>query len=84
MGKDFNVANSIYKQLPFFACRNIILNKEHQQDISRYVYCNEFGIPPFDGPYSSQPSRWVQKSFIIKSVLNSRKNISSDKSKDSK
>jgi hypothetical protein len=72
MGKNFKISSSILSQLPFFACRNIILNKESQDDIARYVYSNEFSTPAYKGSYGEQPARWVKKSFIIKTALNNR------------
>ena len=34
-GKSFSPASSVKSQLPFFACNNIIFDKEIQQDIER-------------------------------------------------
>ena len=34
-GKSFNIAESVMAQLPFFACKNMMLDREAQQDISR-------------------------------------------------
>ena len=72
-GNDFNVAQSIVKQLPFFACTNALLDKQSQKDISRYVYSESFGISPYKGSYGEQPSKWVEKSFLIKSVIERKK-----------
>tara|TARA_B100001123_G_C14785851_1_gene818457 strand:+ start:259 stop:642 length:384 start_codon:yes stop_codon:yes gene_type:complete len=72
-GNDFNVAQSIVKQLPFFACINVLLDKQSQKDISRYVYSESFGISPYKGSYGEQPSKWVEKSFLIKSVIERKK-----------
>ena len=72
-GKDFNIAESIVKQLPFFACTNSLLDKQSQKDISRYVYSESFGISPYKGSYGEQPSKWVEKSFLIKSIIERKK-----------
>ena len=72
-GNDFNVAQSIVKQLPFFACTNSLLDKQSQKDISRYVYSESFGTSPYKGSYGEQPSKWVEKSFLIKSVIERKK-----------
>lgn len=72
-GGSFNVAQSIVKQLPFFACKNVLFDKNAQKDISRYIYAENFGTPPYKGSYGEQPNKWVQKSFLIKKVLGSRK-----------
>ena len=74
MGKSFDIANSVLKQLPFFACINIVLDKDSQQDIAKYSYCSEFSIPPHIGGYGKQPGRWIAKSFIIKRALATREN----------
>tara|TARA_R100001015_G_C4619174_1_gene175821 strand:+ start:792 stop:1202 length:411 start_codon:yes stop_codon:yes gene_type:complete len=68
--KDFSIASSVKSQLPFFACSNIVYDKQCQKDIQRYIYSENFGIQPYSGSYGDQPSRWVQKSFIIKKALN--------------
>ena len=41
-GKSFSPSSSVKSQLPFFACNNIIFDKEFQQDIERYIYCDNF------------------------------------------
>tara|TARA_R100000655_G_scaffold15839_2_gene34911 strand:- start:1918 stop:2283 length:366 start_codon:yes stop_codon:yes gene_type:complete len=68
-GKSFSPASSVKSQLPFFACNNIIFDKEFQQDIERYIYCENFKTPAFPGSYDEQPARWVQKSFLIKKAV---------------
>ena len=80
MNKQFKVAPSIMKQIPFFACSNIILSPENQKDISRYVYSSEFNCPAYKGSYGEQPYKWVTKSFLIKSALQERENTSKENS----
>ena len=72
-GSDFNIAESIMAQLPFFACNNVLLTREAQKDIARFVYSRDFGIPPYKGSYGEQPQRWVEKSFILKNLLERQK-----------
>ena len=72
-GNDFNIAESVVKQLPFFACTNVLLDKQSQKDISRYIYSESFGISPYKGSYGEQPSKWVEKSFLIKSIIERKK-----------
>ena len=72
MGKDFDIAGSVSFQLPFFSCMNIILNKEFQRDISQYLYCKEFSVPPFPGSYGDQSNRWINKVNIIKITMRKR------------
>ena len=68
--KSFDIAASVQIQLPFFACQNILFDKEIQQDIERYVYCENFKTPAYTGSYDEQPALWVAKSYIIKQSLN--------------
>ena len=68
-GKEFDIAKSVNAQLPFFCCRNIVQSREYQKDIERYIYCEQFGIPPYQGSYGEQPAKWVDKAFIIKNTL---------------
>jgi len=72
-GSSFNIAESVVKQLPFFACPNVLLNSQAQKDISRYVYSQQFGISPYKGTYGEQPYKWVEKSFLIKKVIERKK-----------
>ena len=69
LNKDFNVATSVNAQIPFFACKNIIFDRDLQSDIQRYVYCKESGVPPYNGSYNEQPAMWVEKFFIIKNTF---------------
>ena len=68
-GKEFDIAKSVNAQLPFFCCRNIIQSREYQKDIERYVYSEQFGVPPYQGSYGEQPAKWVDRAFIIKNVF---------------
>ena len=71
-GKSFDIARSVSAQLPFFACKNKMLNQEIQNDISRYVYCEKFNVPAYSGAYGDQPNRWIQKSMIIGNAVNKK------------
>lgn len=73
-GKSFDIASSVKSQIPFFACMNILFNKSIQSDIERYIYCDNFKTPPYNGAYGDQPNRWVQKSYIIKKAINKIQN----------
>ena len=68
-GKDFDIAQSVVSQMPFFACMNIFFDNKIQKDIQRYIYCEKFGIPPYKGSYGEQPAKWVLRAFAIKSAL---------------
>ena len=62
-GNSFNVAESVVTQLPFFACKNVLIDKQSQADISRYIYSQQFGIPPYKGSFGEQPSKFVVKKY---------------------
>jgi len=72
--KSFDISASVQSQLPFFSCQNFIFDKEIQQDIERYIYCENFKTPAYSGCYDEQPARWVQMSFLIKKTLNRLQN----------
>ena len=78
-GKEFDVAQSINSQLPFFACRNIVYDKEIQRDIQRYVYCKDNNVSPYEGDYGKQPALWVEKYFIIKAAFAKKERTAIDK-----
>ena len=71
-GKDLDLCQSILSQLPFFACPNVLMDKNIHKDIERYIYCEKFGLPPYKGSYGDQPYRWVNRSFAIKVALAKR------------
>ena len=70
-GRSFNIAGSVSAQLPFFACKNIMLDKKAQKDISRFMYSKEFGISTYKGSYGEQPKKWIEKSFLLKGLISS-------------
>jgi len=71
-GKSFDVAKSIMAQLPFFSCKNMVLDEKSQKDIAKYIYCNDFNVQPYKGSYGEQPKIWIEKSFIIKKLMNNQ------------
>lgn len=73
-GQKFNIAESVMAQLPFFACNNLILDKDAQKDIARFIYSKDFGISPYKGSYGEQPARWIEKSFLLKNLIERQKN----------
>jgi len=68
-GNEFDIAESINAQLPFFTCRNHFITKEMQGDIQRYVYCKDLGTNPYEGSYGNQPALWIDKYFVIKKAF---------------
>ena len=68
-GKSFDISESVVSQMPFFACTNVLANKDIQKDIKRYLYCEKFNVPPYDGGYGNQPYLWVEKVFLIRKYL---------------
>ena len=71
-GKSFDVAKSTMAQLPFFSCKNMVLDEKSQKDIAKYIYCNDFNVQPYKGSYGEQPKIWIEKSFIIKKLMNNQ------------
>tara|TARA_R110002020_G_scaffold264219_4_gene478955 strand:+ start:336 stop:803 length:468 start_codon:yes stop_codon:yes gene_type:complete len=67
--KDFDVGNSVYTQLPFFGCRNILNDSKIQKDIQRYIYCEKFNVKPFNGSYGEQPYLWIETSLLIRKYM---------------
>jgi len=60
-------------QLPFFACKNMMLDKDAQKEIERFMYARQFKISPYKGSYGEQPKKWVQKSFILSNLVERQK-----------
>ena len=71
-GNEFDVAKSVYSQLPFFTCVDVVKSADLQKDIERYLYCQQFGVQPYKGAYGDQPSSWVRNSFVIRKTLAKR------------
>tara|TARA_Y100001963_G_C6731780_1_gene424332 strand:- start:167 stop:640 length:474 start_codon:yes stop_codon:yes gene_type:complete len=68
-GGTFTDLNNIFEQLPFFVCRNKIIDEKAQKDIARYVYTKDTGTPPYSGSYGDTPHIWLQKYYIIKQAM---------------
>ena len=68
-GRSFNIAGSVSAQMPFFACKNIMLDEKAQKDISRYIYSTDTGTPPYSGSYGDMPHIWIQKYYTIKQAI---------------
>ena len=71
-GKSFDISSSVSQQLPHFCCINIMLDNQAQKDISQYLYCKEFSIPPYPGSYGMQPLKWIEKANVIKYAIAKR------------
>tara|TARA_R110000803_G_scaffold39530_2_gene85270 strand:+ start:5353 stop:5736 length:384 start_codon:yes stop_codon:yes gene_type:complete len=72
-GSSFNIASSVMAQLPFFTCTNIMLNKNAQKDISRFMYVRQFNVPAYKGSYGDQPKKWIEKSFLLNNLIERQK-----------
>ena len=67
--KNFDIGESVYSQLSFFGCRNVLYSPEIQKDLERYIYCEKFNIPTYNGSYGEQPCLWVDKAFVIRNAF---------------
>ena len=67
--RKFDIVMSVASQIPFFACKNMFLDKFIQKDIKRYIYCKENSISPYPGSFDEQPYIWVEKYFIMKNAF---------------
>jgi len=76
---NFDIAESIISQIPFFTCYNHVIDEKYLKLMNRYIYCKEANVPAFDGSYGQQPSRWVQMFFIIKNALAKKNKMLKDK-----
>ena len=72
-GSNLHIAESVMAQLPFFACTNIMLDENAQNDISRFMYARQFKISPHKGSYGEQPKKWVEKSFMLTHIIERQK-----------
>ena len=81
-GKSFDISESVVTQIPFFACRNILFDKDIQKDVQRYLYCEKFNVPPYEGGYNNQPCLWVEKAFLIRKYLAKLESREIKKAKD--
>ena len=81
-GTEFDITQSINAQLPFFACRHILFDKQIQKDIQRYRYCEKFGISPYEGDFGKQPCLWVDKANVIRNAFAKLEKNQIDKAKN--
>tara|TARA_R100001594_G_scaffold14555_3_gene31009 strand:+ start:13102 stop:13395 length:294 start_codon:yes stop_codon:yes gene_type:complete len=73
----------VYHQIPFFTCPNNIFDKSNQEDITKYIYCENTKTPLYK-TYGETAKIWIEKHFLIKhalSVLN-KETIRKSKKKD--
>ena len=64
---------AVMTQLPFFACKNILLDRNAQKDIERFMYSRQFKISPYNGSYGDHPKKWVVKSFMLTNLVERQK-----------
>ena len=81
--KNFDIGESVYSQLSFFGCRNVLYSPEIQKDLERYIYCEKFSTPPYDGDYGKQPCLWVHKASLIRKYLAKLESKQINKARDS-
>ena len=74
-GNADDLAMDVYMQLPFFCWSVVLLDKNIQRDINRYVYAKELGIAPYPGSYGEQPAIWIEKQFLIKNMITALKRM---------
>ena len=72
-GSNLNIAQAVMAQLPFFACRNMMVSRDAQKDIERFMYARQFKISPYRGSYGDQPKKWVEKSFMLTNLVEREK-----------
>ena len=72
-GSSFNIASSVMAQLPFFACKNVMIDIDANRDISRFVYSRDFNVPAYSGSYGNQPKRWIEKTFLLNNLIERQK-----------
>ena len=64
----------VLHQLPYFCCPNIILDRQIQDDIQRYIYCEDTGTQPYPGDYGDVPAKWMTIHFILKGSISASQN----------
>ena len=69
-GENSGAILDTYTQIPFFSNINIFLDAKLQSDIRRYTYSKDTNTPPFEGGYGNTPKIWIDKYFIIRSIIN--------------
>ena len=72
-GSNLHIAESVMAQLPFFTCSSMIMDAEAQKDISRFMYARQFNISPYKGSYGDQPKKWIDKTFLLTSLIEKTK-----------
>ena len=80
--KSFDISESVVVQIPFFACRNILIDDSVKKDVQRYLYCEKFNVPPYEGGYGSQPFLWIEKTFLIRKYLAKLESREKNKAKE--
>ena len=68
-----------YSFLNHFCCPHLLLDKNSQKDITKYMYCAETNTPPFKGSYEDLPSIWIDKYYLLRGLKNHKANIEAEK-----
>ena len=79
-GSDALVA--VFEQLPFFCCFSNLFDSDCQEDIEKYLYCNETSTPAYPGTYSDTPRILIKKYYVIKTALALREKLLRDRASE--
>ena len=82
--KFHDMCYSISRQIYYFSCPNIFKTNNFIEDINRYYYCKDMGVPPYEGSYNKQPAKWVEKYYIIKGAFSKLEEVHIKKSNSKK
>ena len=84
--RSFDITESLVVQIPFFACPSKFMDISLNSDIERYVFCEKFNTPPYEGSYDNQPAKWVRRAFAIRKAIakKEKKDINSVKQHNNK
>tara|TARA_Y100000593_G_scaffold92335_1_gene183613 strand:- start:26052 stop:26384 length:333 start_codon:yes stop_codon:yes gene_type:complete len=68
-GSDGDPIIDTFYQLPYFCCNNVILDTEIQEDIQRYIYCEDTKVQAYPGTYGETPAKWIAIHFLLKGAM---------------
>ena len=68
-----------YSFLNHFCCPYLLLDRDSQKDITKYMYCKETNTPPYKGSYEDLPSIWIEKYYLLRGLQNHKENMEAEK-----
>ena len=66
----YTIGKHLHTHAKRISCINMLYDRESQEIIQRYLYCQRYNIQPFPGAYDDQPAWWMDMEAVIHNERN--------------